>query len=300
MADVPRPGVWADQAGADLRSLTQDETDVLIRSEIWHWCAPLGISVREFTEVVGIVGNPTGVLVDPVKCSDGTTLAQRAWRQRGGIDSDPLVRLLAFRIWGERDRQWFELRGVKAGDSVGLPPYSAITTEGVWVSLAWPSDQVIGCATHDARPGEVVALANPLRWNANHLRCRVSDRRRARPDLELDANGDLVSTAGTGSYALGNVRELAERSPTVPWETLAERDDRCDAVARAIRQIAAASGRSVAEVSAEMHEVLSRLRDMPPLDEGQLREDFHLPRDANGAIHNAMARRAASRGLAGR
>jgi hypothetical protein len=29
-----------------------------------------------------------------------------ACEQRGGIHSDPLVRLLAFRAWGDRDRSW--------------------------------------------------------------------------------------------------------------------------------------------------------------------------------------------------
>ena len=33
-----------------------------------------------------------------------------ATRQRGGIDSDPMVRLLAYRAWGDRDRTWFERR----------------------------------------------------------------------------------------------------------------------------------------------------------------------------------------------
>ena len=31
-----------------------------------------------------------------------------ATRQRGGIDSDPMVRVLAYRAWKDRDRGWFE------------------------------------------------------------------------------------------------------------------------------------------------------------------------------------------------
>jgi hypothetical protein len=36
----PRPGVWAGEPGADLRKLTQDQTDALVRCELWSAAPP--------------------------------------------------------------------------------------------------------------------------------------------------------------------------------------------------------------------------------------------------------------------
>lgn len=105
--EEPRPGVWAGESGADLRALTQDDTDALIRRELVGLTVTTDDYAAVSRSVVG--GHGVEVLV-------GT---QNRWAlsQRGGIDSDPLVRLLAFRAWGDRDRVWFELRGVRKGIS---------------------------------------------------------------------------------------------------------------------------------------------------------------------------------------
>ena len=92
--DEPRPGVWAGESGADLRALTQEETDALIRAELWHNVPP-----AEQLELKGVIGELQRVLVAAGKAKEIQISAQR-----GGIDSDPLVRLLAYRAWGDRDR----------------------------------------------------------------------------------------------------------------------------------------------------------------------------------------------------
>lgn len=96
----PRPGVWAGQIGqyygaeeqGDLRVLTQDQTDRLIRLELLveHY----RLERSEVKRMVGHLLQPHG---------DDILMVN----QRGGIDSDPLVRLLAYRAWGDRDRRWF-------------------------------------------------------------------------------------------------------------------------------------------------------------------------------------------------
>ena len=115
----PRPGVWAGEAGADLRRLTQEETDGLIRSELALEAAAL----NERSEVRRMIGGSGAWLVDPP-----------ATRQRGGIDSDPRVRLIAYRAWGDRDRQWFArhwfARGVRR-DSTGLPALDRVLGGGL-------------------------------------------------------------------------------------------------------------------------------------------------------------------------
>jgi len=90
----PRRGIWFGDHGADGRTLTQKQTDILVRDELfWRDDA----------------GPPDAMLL-----ALGDTGASRSFRfgdteatmQRGGIDSDPLVRLLAFRAWGYRDIRW--------------------------------------------------------------------------------------------------------------------------------------------------------------------------------------------------
>jgi len=90
----PRPGVWAGESGADLRALTQEDTDQLIRADLWH-NAPLG----EHLQLKGVIGELRAVFVAIDEAQE-----MRIYTQRGGIDSDPLVRLLAYRAWGDRDR----------------------------------------------------------------------------------------------------------------------------------------------------------------------------------------------------
>jgi hypothetical protein len=115
VADEPRAGVWVEtdaptyphEAG-DGRELTQDQTDCLIVTE-------LGLATDEpFNEFVALV-DPW---VRPVYLASANPVRMHdARQQRGGIHSEPLVRLLAFRTWGDRDRKWFEFC---VGDRVEL------------------------------------------------------------------------------------------------------------------------------------------------------------------------------------
>jgi hypothetical protein len=111
--EEPRPGVWAGESHADLRKLTQEETDVFIRAELWY--AELRPPAEQ-AELTAVLGEPWHIkLTRPRTSHDGPgpePWVMPAASQRGGIDSDPLVRLLAYRAWGDRDRSWFELRGL--------------------------------------------------------------------------------------------------------------------------------------------------------------------------------------------
>lgn len=167
-----RPGSWFGDAGADGRMLDQDQTDLLIRSELWRRATrDLAGAVENHAELEGILGPMMQLEFD----------AERdkivGHQQRGGISSDPLVRLLAFRAWGDRDRRWFEDRGVRKGEAVAFVhranPISVC-------ALLWPGESAIGTAVDDALPGQVVAL-NPGGAYTHRLRYEVSDRPRTPP-----------------------------------------------------------------------------------------------------------------------
>jgi hypothetical protein len=101
IADEPRPGVWITsnpntlQAG-DGRVLDQDRTDLLIAAELHSYHSAVDLEAS--------IGPPPTVVIAGVPA--GTPRYVVTNQQRGGIHSDPLVRLLAFRAWGERDRAW--------------------------------------------------------------------------------------------------------------------------------------------------------------------------------------------------
>lgn len=118
VADEPRPGVWVQeeivkdvlvnrygdrleteigrrQIG-DGRALDQHQTDQAIVFELMSLA---GDDLELIKEVAGGLR--------PFALNDRTVT-----EQRGGIHSDPLVRLLAFRAWGDRDRAWFEPHAV--------------------------------------------------------------------------------------------------------------------------------------------------------------------------------------------
>lgn len=130
IADEPRPGVWIEEdrifatinnqniisqrtgraippirpsfdVRGDGRVLTQDEADQLIATELYFTTAAPGFDPSN-AELLDIVGEPMDVVIMDVP-------VRSARQQRGGIHSDPLVRLLAFRAWGERDRRWFDI-----------------------------------------------------------------------------------------------------------------------------------------------------------------------------------------------
>jgi hypothetical protein len=208
----PRPGVWAGESGADLRLLTQEETDLLIRSEL---IIMAGVHDQETIAMAcgySTVGDVKAVAVG----------SRIAYRQRGGIDSDPLVRLLAHRAWGDRDRQWFELRGVRTGDKVAhvRPTYN---TGEFHIARSWHPVEEVGHALADARPGEIVQARidtsrlghrmtvdgrEVIMQGVVNVQCRVSDRLR---DLTAwNASFDR-SAAMDMAYMMGTVRPPAPR-----------------------------------------------------------------------------------------
>lgn len=135
----PRPGRWLGEAFADGRALTHNETDRLIRAEIVMRARP-----EERADLERMIGKPRAVDLGnsphsgrAARLSDfyagrtegrETTWFHRALRfahvQRGGIDSDPMVRLLAFRAWGDREvGEIFEQRrGTAITSIVGRVP----------------------------------------------------------------------------------------------------------------------------------------------------------------------------------
>lgn len=165
-----RLGTWFGDPHADGRELTQDETDMLVRTELFR-AASIEEAVSE--EFRGIIGDPqllTLTTSPHLTGAQSTGHQSRATQQRGGICSDPLVRVLAWRAWGDRDRGWFEQRGVRAGDEV----YTVMSDGTFWASKSWPGEHVRGVAEQNARPGQRIEIGDRP-WRAAF---RVSDRMR--------------------------------------------------------------------------------------------------------------------------
>jgi hypothetical protein len=159
--EEPRPGVWAAEVNSDLRALTQHQTDALIRLElVLHAAAP-----SERDEIRAMCGGE----VAEVRFDDRPD--RPATLQRGGLDSDPMVRLLAYRAWGDRDRQWFELRGVRKGEVITV-------TGREMLARAWDRDTPRGHALEDGRPGDVLPMVTA---DGHTTYGRVSDRLRVDP-----------------------------------------------------------------------------------------------------------------------
>lgn len=105
VADEPRPGMWTgDHAGvcADGRALDQQMTDRLIACEIVD-----RHGANEGADEIRAVAGDHGVVTFR---NVAIGFHDVGYAQRGGIHSDPLVRLLAYRTWGERDRRWARAR----------------------------------------------------------------------------------------------------------------------------------------------------------------------------------------------
>lgn len=164
--EYPRPGLWAGESRSDLQKLTQDETDALIRIELWQEASRRG---EDVSEIEGLLGHPSSAIG---RC------------QRSGIDSDPLVRLLAYRAWADRDRRWFEGRGVRKGDAVdriGVDKSLVLI-----VSASWGSAFSCGCALEEGRPGDLVTcridthalwpIPGADRGDILDIQCRIGDR----------------------------------------------------------------------------------------------------------------------------
>jgi hypothetical protein len=166
--EEPRPGTWFGDPGADGRGLTQDETDLLVRRELARMTQDLA-EHEQILQAIG--GRASPVLLD----SAGLV----ASAQRGGIDSDPLVRLLAFRAWGDRDTRWFEQRGVRKGERITGGPLTP-------VALASRGDRTLwdGTAMHAALPGQPVLVDYGSMGIAT---CTAGDPLRADPSQQYPA-----------------------------------------------------------------------------------------------------------------
>lgn len=97
--DEPRCGVWLEEhvgcfsgTGAPL---SPEATDHLIAYELL--CR---LRDDDFDEVAEL-----GRALVPLRLPSGAQASQ----QRGGIHSEPLIRVLAFQTWGDRDRTWGEI-----------------------------------------------------------------------------------------------------------------------------------------------------------------------------------------------
>lgn len=141
--DAARPGVWAGEDGADLRKLTQQQTDALIRGELIRSApaARRAALVRDY-------GEPREVIAPSSKSAGGSAACHV---QRGGLDSDPRVRSLARGAWGDRDARWFALRGVRKGEGIMGGPLGHI-------SPVHRHQMYDGRARQDGRPGDVIEV----------------------------------------------------------------------------------------------------------------------------------------------
>jgi hypothetical protein len=125
IACVERPGTWFGDLGGDGRFLTQEQTDYLIRRELLDITD--AVDRADLRRAIGAV--PRVIIPVPPNWL--------ASRQRGGIDSDPLVRLFAHRAWRDRDRRWFEDHGVRRDDPI-------IVNESGEIMRAWTCEEVHG------------------------------------------------------------------------------------------------------------------------------------------------------------
>lgn len=216
--DEPRPGSWFGDTGADGRMLTQRETDLLVRAELLH----VSLVSTEWKDVLG-----TGLRIR----LQGDNETVGAGQQRGGIDSDPLVRLLAFRVWRDRDRSWFEDHGVRNGEAIVLTEPIAVLPHDrgavLTIGRSW-QERPIGHALEDGRPGQMIKarietdalrpspIAGPgftvLTRGIIEVICRVSDRPRQQPDWFRPGDENPLSssawTNATSDQILYDIRSL--------------------------------------------------------------------------------------------
>lgn len=177
IADEPRPGVWIDTVVtvkvdgppievrpnvSDGRTLTQDETDTMIARELFR---ERSTSDQETKRLVS-TWLTRGIYFNGVEPT----------QQRGGIHSDPLVRLLAYRAWGERDRQWFTLLFADAHEIVALRPggrtpapqhaghyISVVENRGGATVIDWEIEIRCSCGTRFRIPIEARDIARASR-----------------------------------------------------------------------------------------------------------------------------------------
>jgi hypothetical protein len=169
--EEPRPGMWIGERRAVGLALTQEATDALIRFELIRLT-----EAAERDEIIAAIGEPLIISMEGRVERDRVIDVVQATCQRGGIDSDPLVRVLAYRTWGDRARRWFEGRGVRNGDRISLVDRSdVVSVRGV--ALAWTGEPEIGVALGDAAPGSFVDVKLNMRgWRAMNRHARYMER----------------------------------------------------------------------------------------------------------------------------
>ncbi len=88
------------------RQTTQDETDALIIGELADKCPT--VEREDFLKLVTTLGVYPKMPSRELYIAAGSRSAEFAafHEQRGGIHSEPLVRILAYRMWGDRDRKF--------------------------------------------------------------------------------------------------------------------------------------------------------------------------------------------------
>src|SRR5689334_16335453 len=113
-AEEARPGVWVEEYSGfrgrprvvgDGRLLTQFQTDCLIVIELLDTAIGRPEEAR-VQETVRSIYPSTTAMPRLTWFDRGFTRMAVARRQRGGIHSEPVIRLLAFRAWQHRDRKW--------------------------------------------------------------------------------------------------------------------------------------------------------------------------------------------------
>lgn len=189
VAMAERPGSWFGDDCADGRMLTQEQTDMLVRAELWREVGYRGDASGELSGILGPAGEQR--MLELTMAPDPTHWSAykvRGTTQRGGIDSDPLVRLLAHRAWGDRDVRWFTDHGVRNGESVASVRFSYgprdRETHPQRCALVWSRERSIGVALADGRPGETIAVRYAIsnQFGPMIVRYRIGDRPRAEPD----------------------------------------------------------------------------------------------------------------------
>ena len=184
---APRPGTWYGDPHADGRALTQHETDLLIRRELVSFAWP-----AEHRDIEGIVGAASWIPLASGWRAGHPFEAART--QRGGIDSDPAVRVLAYRAWGDRDHTWLDLRGVRVGDRVTI--VDGLGDAPDEVALAWSGEPAIG----------IVELA---KWQR-------ADQTVIAPGRPVDVRPDRAAVGGASVTLLPGADQTRPR----PWPHL--------------------------------------------------------------------------------
>jgi len=120
--EAPRPGTWFGDAGADGRRLSQHDTDILVRCEIWmaHSASKI-FDVGEFDSVPA----NRNIRLALGTCGPRIYGERYALKQRGGIDSDPLVRLVAWRAWVSGIAIGVTYNTIRMGTSLACSPVVA-------------------------------------------------------------------------------------------------------------------------------------------------------------------------------